>query len=219
MIFVLFMLSSTAFDGLHGTQAWARLFWKGIYPGSRRYFTTAPAQQYAFSAKLYYCWQWLSLAISPLVYLAVFVALRRRREVGRARSTVRAGARAAIGLLAGADRVRLPRDSLLHLLLAQGGQIVRLVSDPFGIGWNLFGTARLQIEPFVVDVKVIWHTQVALILLGHIVSVYLAHVEALRLFPTARRAALSQLPMLVLMVLFTTFGLWILSLPLSIGGG
>ena len=36
--------------------------------------------------------------------------------------------------------------------------------------------------------------------------------------PRARRAALSQLPMLALMVLFTAFGLWILSLPLSIGG-
>ena len=101
------------------------------------------------------------------------------------------------------------------LLLAQGGQIVRLVSDPFGWGWNLFGTARWRVEPWVVDVEAIWHTQVALILLGHIVSVYVAHMEALKLFGSPRRAAMSQLPILVLMVLFTTSGLWILSLPLS----
>jgi hypothetical protein len=41
----------------------------------------------------------------------------------------------------------------------------------------------------------------------HIVSVYLAHVEALRVFPDTRRAVLSQLPMLLLMVIFTTLGL------------
>ena len=83
---------------------------------------------------------------------------------------------------------------------------------------SVLGTGRLQIDPFVVDVNVIWHTQVTLILLGHIASVYLAHIEALQRFPSARRAALSQLPILALMVLFTAFGLWILSLPLSIGG-
>jgi hypothetical protein len=63
----------------------------------------------------------------------------------------------------------------------------------------------------------VWHTQVALILAGHIVSVYLAHVEALKVFPNPRHAVLSQLPMLVLMVLLTTVGLWILSLPIDAG--
>jgi len=218
VVFVLFMLSSTAFDGLHGTQAWVALFWKGLYPAIAPYFTTVAGQQYAFSTKLYYWWQWLSLAISPLAYLAVFGACVAAAKWA-ARSTL--PVRELVLQLAFA---MVPIAFVYHvthyytMLLAQGGQIVRLVSDPFGNGWNLLGTARMQIDPFVVDVNVIWHTQVALILLGHIASVYLAHVEALRLFPTARRAALSQLPMLALMVLFTAFGLWILSLPLSLGG-
>jgi hypothetical protein len=54
-------------------------------------------------------------------------------------------------------------------------------------------------------------------LFGHIISVYVAHLEALRLFPTNRKAALSQIPILFLMVLFTTVGLWILSLPIATG--
>ena len=62
-----------------------------------------------------------------------------------------------------------------------------------------------------------WHTQVGLILLGHIVGVYLAHVVALRNFSNTQRAVLSQLPMLLLMVIFTTMGLWILSLPIASG--
>ena len=46
---------------------------------------------------------------------------------------------------------------------------------------------------------------------------YLAHVEALKVFATPRKALTSQLPMLVLMMIFTTLGLWILSLPISAG--
>ena len=67
--------------------------------------------------------------------------------------------------------------------------------------------------------SLVWHTQVALILFGHIVSVYLAHVVALRVFATRRHAMLSQLPMLCLMVFFTVAGLWILSQPLQPGAG
>jgi hypothetical protein len=50
-----------------------------------------------------------------------------------------------------------------------------------------------------------------------VVSVYLAHVRALELFPRTRQAVVSQLPMLVLMVAFTAAGLWILSLPIASG--
>jgi len=69
----------------------------------------------------------------------------------------------------------------------------------------------------MLDAGVIWHTQVGLILGGHIVSVYLAHVEALKVFGSSRKAALSQVPLLLLMVLLTTIGLWILSLPIAAG--
>jgi hypothetical protein len=103
------------------------------------------------------------------------------------------------------------------LLLEQGGQLLKIVSDPFGFGWDLFGTANVTIAPVMLDVGNIWLTQVALIVFGHIVSVYLAHVEALRIFSSPLRAAISQLPMLVLMMVFTNLGLWILSLPIAGG--
>ncbi|MBB1631952.1 hypothetical protein A9975_13890 [Cupriavidus sp. UME77] len=95
--------------------------------------------------------------------------------------------------------------------------MVKLVSDPLGVGWNLFGTARMDFPPIILGASAIWHTQVGLILAGHIASVFLAHIEALRLFRDTRRALLSQLPMLALMVVLTAGGLWVLSMP--IGGG
>jgi len=82
-----------------------------------------------------------------------------------------------------------------------------------------FGTAGWLATPISPDASVVWHTQVWLILFGHIVSVYLAHLEALPMVPTRRQATLSQLPMLLLMVGFTTIGLWILSQPLGSESG
>ena len=61
----------------------------------------------------------------------------------------------------------------------------------------------------------VWHSQVALILFGHILSVWTAHRIALRLWPHRRAAMLSQLPVLLLMVAFTVFGLWVLAQPLT----
>jgi hypothetical protein len=101
------------------------------------------------------------------------------------------------------------------LLIAQGPQTLTLISDPLGIGWNLFGTADWTLGAFMIDVETIWHTQVAFIVLGHIVGVYVAHIQAVRILGTSVHAATSQAPMLVLMMAFTTFGLFILSLPLS----
>jgi hypothetical protein len=102
-------------------------------------------------------------------------------------------------------------------LLSQGLLIIRMASDPFNAGWDLFGTSRWLTTPVVLDAGIVWHTQVAVILAGHIVSVYLAHIEALKVFPSRGRAILSQVPLLALMVLLTTLGLWILSLPIDAG--
>lgn len=217
VMFILFMLSSTAFDGLHSTLPWVNIFWKGIYPSIAPWSSVLPGDQYAVSVQIYKVWQWLSLAISPFIYLAVlaiFIWIARVATASRY-SLLELTLRFAPSLV--------PIAFVYHathyytVFLAQAGQIVKLASDPFGFGWDVFGTAKMLAAPLMIDVSTIWHTQVALIVLGHIASVYLAHVEALRLFTTSRQAAVSQLPMLLLMMLFTTMGLWILSLPLASG--
>jgi hypothetical protein len=92
-----------------------------------------------------------------------------------------------------------------------------LISDPFGVGEDFFGTTHLAQQPIIPPASFVWHTQVGLILLGHLVSVYLAHVQALRIFPGKHKALWRQFPMLILMIAFTTVGLWILSLPIGAG--
>jgi hypothetical protein len=220
LLFILFMLSSTAFDGLHDTGPWAALFWKGLYP------TIAPillwgtaAHQVALSSQLYYLWQWLALFSSPLVYFAVYwIFVAAAKAITRSQLSVHElTLRFAMSLVPIAFVYHVTH--YYTLLLSQGGQLYRLVSDPLGNGWDIFGTGTTAVPPLMIDIEAIWHTQVALIVIGHIVSVYLAHIEALQVFSTSRRAAISQLPLLFLMMMFTTLGLWILSLPLGTGGG
>jgi hypothetical protein len=99
-------------------------------------------------------------------------------------------------------------------LLIQGQMIISLVSDPFGWGWDLFGTADFEPSYGIVGAGFVWYSQVALIVIGHVIAVYLAHSTSLRLLRDPVRAFRSQIPMLVLMVLYTITSLWILAQPI-----
>ena len=55
----------------------------------------------------------------------------------------------------------------------------------------------------------------AVIVVGHMLAVYLAHLRAMVLYEDRAMVLKSQLPMLVLMVLYTTVSLWIVSRPIT----
>ncbi|HUR41010.1 MAG TPA: hypothetical protein VM240_07540 [Verrucomicrobiae bacterium] len=219
LLFVLFMLSSTAFDGVRETVPWKQIFWTDLYQVLKPWLAADPGQTYSTLRKIHLGTQTLALVLSPFLYLAMYLAcIALAKAVTRSPLPLRELAlRFAFALLPIALVYNITH--YWTLILTQGLQIVRLVSDPFGFGWNLFGTAGWLATPMIPNPSVVWHTQVWLILFGHIVSVYLAHIEALRVFPTRRQATLSQLPMLLLMMAFTTIGLWILAQPLDGGAG
>ncbi len=102
----------------------------------------------------------------------------------------------------------------LSFLLIQGQQIIPLASDPFGVGWDLFGTADYVIDIGVINARFVWFFSVAAIVTGHVIAVYLAHVRAGLLFGSRSLVVKSQLPMLGLMVLYTVVSLWIISRPI-----
>jgi hypothetical protein len=96
-------------------------------------------------------------------------------------------------------------------LMIQGQRMFSLISDPFGWGWDLFGTADYVIDIGAVNARFIWFLSIAAIVIGHIVAVYVAHVYALRTFPDKGDAVRSQYPMLVLMAGYTMVSLWIVA--------
>ena len=95
-------------------------------------------------------------------------------------------------------------------LLALDGQTTWiLASNPFGVaGVDLFGTYGNRVDLTAVGSDAIALVQVGAIIVGHVVGVTLAHERALL---SARRARASdQLPLVVVMVLFTIGGLGLL---------
>jgi hypothetical protein len=99
-------------------------------------------------------------------------------------------------------------------LLIQGQYIIPLASDPFGFGWNLFGTAGYRVDIAIVDARFAWSIAVTAILIGHIAAVYLAHVKAMQVLDTRRIALRSQVPLTALMVIYTFVSLSILAEPI-----
>jgi len=100
------------------------------------------------------------------------------------------------------------------LLLTVGQFVIPLASDPFGFGWNLLGTAQYKVDLGIVSPYVFWYSAVTIIVIGHVVAVVLAHIAALRVAGSHRGALVSQIPMVVLMVAYTTLSLWILAQPI-----
>lgn len=100
-----------------------------------------------------------------------------------------------------------------HFLM-EGPKLIALISDPFGWGWNLFGTAKWTMTPLI-TLEGLWWIQIVFILIGHIYSLWISEQTTRRLIPDRKQAFLSQLPMLFAMVLFSIFSLWLVKQPME----
>jgi hypothetical protein len=202
VVFVLLLLSTVAFDGFTATAAWTSVetaLFSALAPlGGSRLTAVGTLGLLGF-------------AVAFVVIYALFAAAMARAG-GKALST---GVVARVFVLS-----LVPIAIAYHLahyftyLLINGQLAIRLVSDPFGFGWNLFGTARYRPDIGIVGARFAWYTAVTAIVLGHIVAVCVAHVVALRQHPDRRSAIRSQIPMLVLMVGYTIVSLWIIAQPI-----
>src|SRR5829696_10506524 len=191
VFFVILVLAGVSFDGLLETPFWV---WLQVVTGVPRT---------------------LGLVALPLLYFAVYLLFVKLSQVfGGGTGRLRGYAAAYVFSLV-PIAVAYQVAHYYTLLLVQGQAIVRHVSDPFGWGWGLFGTSGFTINAAVIGADTVWYSQIALIVAGHVIAVYLAHVTALRLFENYRRALWCQIPILVLMVLYTVSSLWILSQPIA----
>ncbi|MBP2706152.1 hypothetical protein JOL79_20285 [Microbispora sp. RL4-1S] len=95
------------------------------------------------------------------------------------------------------------------LFLLEGQRTVALLSDPLNTGANWLGTAGWTIKALGTTPAGIATLQVTVIVVGHVLGTVLAHDRALALFPR-RTAVLGQIPLLVLMVIYTLVGLLLL---------
>jgi hypothetical protein len=216
VLFVLFMLASTTYDGVHGTVFWVGLFWKNLLSLLHPLWGDDMAKAQAVLGGWFTAYDHAGLVLCPFLYFTAYTLVMAATRV-MTRNAI------PLGVLAMQFAFTLIPIALVYniahystLILQQLPLLPYLASDPFGLGWNLFGLAPDLSEPPPLDMGSVWHSEVGFILAGHMVSVCLAHLVALRLFPSRPQAMLSQLPMLGLMVTYTIVGLWVLSLPLAL---
>lgn len=216
-VLVLSMLSTVAFDGFVETRAWFKVVeWSMLNDTVRQLLTffELSARELIVAIKSF------TLAVFPLLFLVAYFVFA---VLVRLAGWLGSGRRLPLGLVAGSFVLSLVPIAIAYhlahylLFLLQTGQlIVPLISDPFGFGWNLFGTAAFQMSIDVMNARIAWYLSLVAIVLGHVLAVYLAHVMALRIYGTPGAALWSQVPMVALMVAYTMISLWILSQPIVV---
>ncbi len=194
------MLGSTSFDGFSRTTIWQDLL--------------AEVREELVDADL---WQ-VDLTISVvnlagLLAFALAVALAYLSAVWLARRLVH-GSRSLVpefmlSLVPIAFAYMVAH--YFSLFLIQGQFAIPLASDPLGRDWDLLGTADFEPNFAIVSPETVWYVQWGALVVGHIAGLAIAHDRAVALFPRRADALRSQIPMLVLMVLFTVGGLWLLN--------
>jgi len=202
IMLVVAILAAVSFDGFLETPAWAAV--SDALPGG------------AAGGGLL---RTAGLLAAPLLFLAVYLLFcrliawsgsgKRRAEAPSAR---RVAGLFVLTLVPIAIAYQVAH--YLSFLVTAGQYAIGLVSDPFGSGWNLFGTANHMVRPNIIDARLVWLISMGAIVAGHVAALYLGHLLALREFRDPRAVSRSQWPMLVLMVSYTMLSLWIIAQPI-----
>jgi hypothetical protein len=150
----------------------------------------------------------LTFAGIGLVYL---IGVRGMASVGQAPSLEKLRSGFAHTLIPIAFAYLLAHYFSLFVYQEQA-QFTYLLSDPLGTAHtDLFGTASGAIDYRLLSANAIWYVQVGALVLGHVTGLTLAHDRAIVYWGDYRQAARSQYWMLAVMVAFTCFGLYLLS--------
>ena len=196
LCFLILILSVVSFDGLISTLFWYDVIGIDAFGGSGRYDVI-----YVNTA---------GIMVSFLAFFSIFYSfVAISRAITKTDITTLDLAQKFVPAL-------LPISIVYHLahysayFFLNGQLIIKLISDPFGFGWDIFGTSSYEIVR-TIDFILLWNYQVAVIVIGHILSVYIAHRISLRVFKDSRKSIMSQAPILLLMVGYTILGLWLLS--------
>ena len=102
----------------------------------------------------------------------------------------------------------------LAYILITGQLIIPVISDPFGYGWDLIGTQNYALNIGVINAKDAWYSSIIIIVLGHVFSVIVSHINAVKIFSNNTLAIKSQIPFLILMIFYTALSLWIIAQPI-----
>ena len=206
MILVIVLLATVTFDGLLETRLWTHILDRTLSNEIRWVGSVALV---LFSAGFLFIY---------LIFCGLMCRLAERYRdnngAGHPKGTIEVASAFVLTLVPIAIAYHLAH--YLSYLVITGQYLIPRMSDPFGYGWNLLGTIDYKVDIGLLSARMAWYLAVTFVVLGHGFAVYLAHVVAGRIFGMGRVAFLSQIPMVVLMVLYTMVSLWILAQPMVV---
>jgi hypothetical protein len=202
-LFVILMLSTLAFDGIGATPAW------------QSFSGTLAPWWLPFGQLGFFAVRTIGLVLLTITFLLVFIAFMQLVLLLGAAKIDRMEAIKAFALTLVPIALVYNAAHNYSYLVVQSQALIPLLADPLGRGWSLLPTAGYKPSFALANVAVVWYAQIVLIVLGHVIAVYLAHLRAGEQFKRATNALLSQYPMLLLMVLYTMTSLWILAQPIT----
>ena len=136
--FVILALATVSFDGFQDTETWVNL------RTSMLSFSTSDVVDT------------VALALAPALFAVVYLAFAWGiKTLSREESGVIEVASAYVfSLVPIALAYNLAH--FITLLLIQGQLIIPLASDPFGFGWDIFGTADYRLNLEIISAKAVW---------------------------------------------------------------
>src|SRR5689334_22722501 len=181
------MLGTTAYDGFSGETRWYSFVQS----------SSLPAAFWETTALVTFC-----LVVAGSLTLAAVLSARLARV--SARGVTSAFAPSLVPIAAGYLVAHY-----WSLWVWEGTNGLAKLSDPLGSGADWLGTAGVRPSSALIAPGLVAGIQVVAIITGHVLGVVVAHERALTLFPR-RAAVVGQVPLLVLMVLYTVGGLTLL---------
>lgn len=200
--FILLTLSAVSFDGLSRSFIWLSVI--GInpleYPGRSAVLVSS-----SIGILLMFLAMWIVYCGS--VYLGCRLARQGRPDVVAGR------------LIYSIIPISLAFQFSHYLtsVLVELQNFARAISDPFARGLDIFGTIDLHVTASFLNVfhlvQLIFNIQTMAIVAGHGLAVVLAHAILSGVAGRRRSTTGLELPFAALMVVYTAFGLWLLSTP------
>jgi len=202
-IFILVLLGTGSFDGFNETFVWLDLI--GVnplaFPG--RSAVVMPVVGGLIAA---------NLILVSLFMALLFIGDRLVAGPGRAEPLLAVFAPTILPLALAYHAAHY-----LPSLLVNGQYVLVALNDPFGSGANWLGLEGFHVTTGFFNhresMRLIWLSQAAIIVFGHVLAVILAHAHAAQIYGGIRRAFAAGLPLAMFMILYTWLGLWLLAAP------
>ncbi len=212
-VFILMLLGTGSFDGFNETFVWLDMI--GVNP------LAFPGRSAVVMPVI------AGLIAANLILVGLFTAMLhagdRAVAAPRDQTSERTGSLRTGYLLSVFAPTILPLALAYHTahyfpsLLVDGQYVLVALNDPLGQGANLLGLDGFHVTTGFFkhreSMRVIWLSQAAIIVFGHVLAVILAHANAVQAYGGIRRAFTAGMPLALFMILYTWLGLWLLAAP------